>query len=135
VSKLDSRLSFSGPFLAVAECYLSLLGWVTLSLNFMNKGHFILGVRTMKVWVQTTPCCTHYWTSKGILLRCTLVPRGKSGFINCMEYFDGLGPRRFGAKIVPYVGRCYLLTNGQVSDQGIQKVCLHFKISLCKCVK
>jgi hypothetical protein len=24
---------------------------------------------------------------------------------------------------------------GEVSDQGTQKACLHFKISLCKCVK
>jgi hypothetical protein len=30
-----------------------------------------------------------------------LVPKGKFGFTNCMEYFDGLGPRKLGTKMVP----------------------------------
>ena len=66
-----------------------------------TKGHFTLRVKTMKVWVQTTPYWTHYCILEGILSRCTLVPRGKFGFKNCMECFDGLGPRKFGIKMVP----------------------------------
>jgi hypothetical protein len=33
-------------------------------------------------------------------LMCTLVPRGEFGFGNCMEYFIGLGPKKFGPKMV-----------------------------------
>jgi hypothetical protein len=30
------------------------------------------------------------------------VPRGKFGFRRCMEYFNGLGPRKLIAKMVPH---------------------------------
>jgi hypothetical protein len=38
-----------------------------------------------------------------ILLRCTSVPKGEFSFRNCLEYFLGLGPRKFGTKTVPHM--------------------------------
>jgi hypothetical protein len=55
----------------------------------------------MKVRVQTNSILNLLLVEMD-LRWCTLVPRGESGFKNYVEYFVGLGPRKFGAKMVPH---------------------------------
>lgn len=72
----------------VSKCSLLHLIWVFHHCyTTTTKGHFTLRVKTirvktMKVWVQTTPCWMYYRTWEYLLFKSTLVPRGEFGFKN-----------------------------------------------------
>jgi hypothetical protein len=62
----------------------------------VRKGHFTLGVRTMKG--PSNSMLNPLLYLRRYFIKVRLGPKWLVGFSNCMEYFDGLGSRKFGAK-------------------------------------